>query len=288
MFNNSPQANPLMDNPEHCSADFASQGIGVLLVGHGTRSVEGQAQMVSLFQTFKQLLCHVPCELAFLELAKPLIPAAVSRLARVHQVRQLITVPVILFSAGHAEQDIPGAVQAAAEQHSVQVVGQTATLDCTPEVLQLSAERFRQAMHCTACLNSGRCQGQFCPQISWLLIGRGSSSPTATEMTRQFTQLRQQLTPTRTARTAFIHGQSPSVPEAFQLCGQDDCSLVVVQPHLIFSGLLLEQLQQQVADQQRKNPHQRWILTETLGADRRLAELLAQRAKLLLQSCSSQ
>jgi sirohydrochlorin ferrochelatase len=192
----------------------------------------------------------------------------------------VLVVPAILFTAGHAETDIPTAVHKTLEQLGMQCIGQTAALECSPEVLRLSAIRFREAVCDQGC--SEHCSGQFCSGSSWLLVGRGSSSPSATARAREFGELRRQLTPTAFAQTAFIHGQEPTVEQALDEFSNNGTERVVVQPHLLFSGLLMEQLRDEVRRRQQQFNQQQWILTETLGADCQLAQLLADRALLVL------
>jgi sirohydrochlorin cobaltochelatase len=253
--------------------------VGVLLVGHGTRNLDGQAEFRQLFAQFTELMQPIPSELGFLELAEPDIATAVKRLSD-RAVSHILIVPVILFTAGHAESDIPNAVQEAVGLHNLTCIGQTAALECSEEVLELSAERFRQATCPAKCQLS--CCGEICSSAAWLMVGRGSSSAEATAKTREFCRLRWQLTPTQTSQAAFIHGQTPTVVQAMDECARNCTTHVIVQPHLLFSGLLMDELRQQVKQRQDQNPHQRWLITETLGADSKLAELLARRAKKAL------
>ncbi len=261
--------------PPQLGSNESSRKIGVLLVGHGTRNKAGQAEFVQLFQQVRQLLLPVVCELAFLELAEPTIEQGIQSLAK-QGVQDLITVPAILFTAGHAQSDIPDAVQQAAQSAGLVPIGQTDALECSPEVLELAATRFRQAVCGQECLHG--CSNKFCSNASWLMIGRGSSSASATEMTREFCCLRWRDTPARFAQVAFIHGQRPTVEEAMDEISNQECSIVVIQPHLLFSGLLMDQLTEQVAKRQSENPHQKWVITGSLGADSLLAELMAKRA----------
>lgn len=249
---------------------------GILLVGHGTRKQSGQSEFKQLFSQFQPLLEPLACEMAFLELARPTIDQSLERLVEVRQIKQLLVVPALLFTAGHADNDIPEMVQMAAKRFGIQCVGQTGSLECSPEVVELSAQRFRQAVCQENC--PGHCSGRACPQVAWINVGRGSSSQMATQKMRRLTSLRQALTPVRHATAAFVFGQSPSVPEAFDWASRLDIRQVVVQPHLLFSGLLLDQLRDQVNQCQLQNVHQKWTITETLGADRQLAELLALSA----------
>jgi|688.fasta_scaffold01362_23 sirohydrochlorin ferrochelatase len=258
---------------------------GVLLVGHGTRKQSGQSEFKLLFSQFEPLMRPLACEMAFLELAEPSIEQAVERLVEIRQIKCLLVVPALLFTAGHAENDIPEMVQMAARRFGIQCFGQTDSLECSPEVVDLSAVRFRQAVCGSNC--HSECSGLVCPDIAWINVGRGSSSPSAAQQMRELTDLRVARTPVRHASPAFVFGQSPSVPEAFDWASRLNIRQVVVQPHLLFSGLVLDQLKQQVNQCQLQNVHQKWTITETLGADRQLAELLARRAAQKLENLAN-
>ena len=95
--------------------------IGYLLVGHGTRREAGQAQFRDVFEQFQQFLAPADASLAFLELAEPDIPAGVEALAQ-RGVKEIVVVPVLLFAAGHAEEDIPSAVGEACSRLGVKLL----------------------------------------------------------------------------------------------------------------------------------------------------------------------
>lgn len=249
----------------------------VLLVGHGTRRTSGQDEFRDLYKTFAECLGPIHSELAFLELASPSIAEAIERLAANTSIRRLLVVPVLLFTAGHALDDIPSAVITALKGTSIELIGQTEALECTPEVLQLSASRFQEAICSGACQN--KCSGEVCSKTMLVLVGRGSNSDAAAQKMREFCLRRQQWTSVRHATAAFIYGQSPTVAEAFETAASSDAEFVVVQPHLLFSGLLLDELTEQVQEAGKQNSKQRWVITQGLGADRKLAELLADRAR---------
>jgi sirohydrochlorin cobaltochelatase len=256
--------------------------IGYLLVGHGTRNVAGQKQFQRVFSQFAERMAPELAELAFLELAEPDIPTAIGQLAA-RGATHLVTVPVLLFSAGHALQDIPHEVAAAAQEHGLDCIGQSAPLELSPSVLELSAFRFRQATCQTAPTPScfERCEGKLCPQIGLALIGRGSRSVDATEKMRQFARLRRQLTPVAELEVGFVFAQSLTVQECLQRMAASTCGTVVVQPHLLFEGELIEQLREQVADYAARYPSQRWVITGTLGTDFALANTLSALARNL-------
>lgn len=257
--------------------ETASLDTAVLLVGHGTRKASGQAEFRNFYMQFAKCITPVVSEMAFLELANPTIAEAVEQIARRTEIRRLLVVPVLLFTAGHALEDIPSAVKKALRTTCIDFLGQTQALECSPEVLHLSALRFRQAICGEACIET--CSRTFCEKASWILVGRGSNSHTAAEKLREFCVLRQTFTPVRQAIAAFIYGQAPCVPEAFQIAANSDSQLVVVQPHLLFTGLLLDELKVQVLEASKLNLGQRWVIAQPLGADLLLAKLVARMAR---------
>ncbi len=285
-----------------------SRDVGYLVVGHGTRSRSGQEQVRAVFAQMTQLTgpCSLrgqPAELAFLELAEPDIPTAVERLYQ-SGVRQLVVVPILIFSAGHAQKDIPDAVESAASPFGMRILRQCSSLCLDPTIVALSAERFHRALACTAessqlldshILNSQKdCTPLQGPPVSAMtnlvaegvalaLIGRGSSSDAATAAMLQFAELRTRVTPVSWSSVGFIHAQRPSVDEALDGLSATGLPWLVVQPHLLFEGELMNDLRTEVAYRQSFSPSQKWIITETLGAsvqsgDTRLAAALCQLA----------
>lgn len=269
-----------MTAPNSIEASAGSIGpdeAAYLLVGHGTRNVAGQKQLLTVYQQFTQYVAPRLTSCAFLELAEPTIEQAVEQFAR-RGIKRIVTVPLLLFAAGHALEDIPAAVAAAAGRYNLKVVGQTAPLELNPAIVDLSALRFRQALcqtalepSCFECCDESRCK-----DVALAMIGRGSRSESAAERMRQFSDLRRQITPVAELVTGFVYAQSPSVAEVLELLSRSRCQTVVVQPHLLFEGELIEQLRQQVAAVQAESPTQRWVVASVLGTDFALARTLAK------------
>lgn len=265
---------------------------GYLLVGHGTRRAKGQQQFRQVFEQFAREMAPSASEMAFLELADPDITTAIQRLAT-RGIKNLVTVPVLLFEAGHALQDIPEQVQLACTAHDVCFLHQTGAFLSSGPILSLSALRFREAVCnqsasewlrreeprfcCSGCENN--CSEAFCSRVALLMIGRGSNSSDATKAMLRFTDRRCKLTKVNWAKTAFIHGQSPNVDEGIkELAGRPE-PIKVVQPHLIFEGLLSADLQARVERLQKHSPEQLWVMPGVLADDHKLAQTLADIAK---------
>jgi sirohydrochlorin cobaltochelatase len=275
---------------------------GVLVVGHGTRKVHGQAQLIQLVEHMRQLEPHWTIEPSFLELAEPTITQAIGSL-KTHQIKRIIVVPILLFTAAHAKSDIPDEVQACAVKHGIEVVAQTPSLGTTPEVIRLSNYRFEEITsiatrmgcplgHCgrgelKPCAESCPTLGKSYKRIALAMIGRGTSDPEALLHMRRFTELASSERRVEWVSTGFFAGGEPSVDglleqAASASCRDQACDAVVIQPHLLFEGELMDQLRTKIQRCQREYPDRQWILARCLGADRALAQVFVDFVRVLL------
>ena len=256
------------------NAEFTTfSDLGVLVVGHGTRDLVGQAQMRSLACQAAGQLSPLTTQLGFLELASPTIAEGVARLAA-DGVRRMLTVPVLLFRAGHADRDIPDAVAAAAQQHNIEVLHQTAPIEHQSTLLTLSAQRFSDALRAADCASVPS------DRIALALIARGSSSHTAADAMQQFAQLRVQLTPVGQHAVGYVAVRSPNVAQTLDWLASTEAEVLVVQPHLLFEGEVYHSLCEAI-EERRARDRRRWVVTTPLASpadnfeDTRLAEVLA-------------
>jgi len=271
---------------------FGRESGSILVVGHGTRNPSGALQLLDLVGQMQVKAPAAKIFGCFLELAEPSIEQAIERLSE-QGVKKTLVVPVLLFTAGHALQDIPDAVSQAGKRFGIEVIGQTDSLGTHPSVLELSQVRYAevsslekgQACPANACAkvqcNTGRCEGQFMTlgRIGLAMVGRGTSDLQALAHMRQLTELKvAQLSVVR-YQTGFFAGGKPNVDGLLEEASQWECQTVLVQPHLLFEGELIEQLRDKVLQYQLRYPDKQWLIARTLGADPKLADVFLELAR---------
>lgn len=290
-----------------------SRKAGVLVVGHGTRKRAGQQQLLQLSHQIAQLLPGTPVEACFLELAEPDIAQGLCKLQE-RDCESVVVVPVLLFTAAHAKADIPDAVAASAEGLGLRVLAQTASLEVHPAVLALSKLRFEEILGLPEGVNcpsggcaagelpNARCDSESerpgdCPLAQWLrsrrdggcgglgesvalaMVGRGTSDREALSKMRWFTELRCQESLVAWSETGFFAGGKPDIDELLEQAAGSGCDTIVVQPHLLFEGELIDQLRQRVRELRATDPGPTWWITRTLGADPALARVFLELLK---------
>lgn len=232
---------------------------GVLLVGHGTRSEQGRKQFLSLAEHIRQRL-PLPVEPAFLELAEPTIEQAIQQLVAVG-IDRLVVVPLLLFAAGHAKEDVPAAAARALQRHGATglQIDQASPFGCHPLIVELACLRLAEAI--------GLAPSTSAEKTLLILVGRGSSDPTATAQMHEFARLVSQRAALRIVQVAFLAMAEPNVAAVLAAVDERAFDRVIVQPHLLFHGELVERLRRQVGQIARQRPDQEWIVTGVLADD---------------------
>jgi sirohydrochlorin cobaltochelatase len=275
--------------------------LAVLVVGHGTRKPSGQQQLKELVEHMRRIEPSWRIEASFLELAEPTIEQAIEFLSS-QQVRRILVVPILLFTAAHAKSDIPDAVAQYAAKHGVEVIGQTTSLGTTQEVIALSNRRYHEITsqaqqrgcpqgHCgyghpQACAEVCPMIGKSHRRVALAMVGRGTSDPEALAHMRRVTELASQERSLAWVSTGFFAGGIPSVDELLAQAAAipsselassalttqtPACDTVVIQPHLLFEGELMDQLRARILRCRQESPDRQWILARCLGADDGLA-----------------
>jgi sirohydrochlorin ferrochelatase len=241
----------------------------VLLVGHGTRDVRGLAEFERLAESVAGHVNGKRVKRAYLELAGPTILEAIERLAA-EGATSIRVVPLLLFAAGHAKRDLPAAVEAAARRHPGLKVEIAPAFGCDEEILALSERRFEEALAERSVVGRDR--------TMLLLVGRGTSDAEAIDEVRQFAALRREQSGVGRADVCFVAAARPSLVDGMGMAAQAGYPRVVVQPHLLFAGQVLDEIQAAVRSIERQTMGTEWILTRHLGPEEELVRAVVRRA----------
>ncbi|HEY2894645.1 MAG TPA: sirohydrochlorin chelatase, partial [Pirellulales bacterium] len=250
-------------------ATLDNQKRGWLLVGHGTREEIGLAEARQVAKLVARAEGSPLVELAFLEFAEPTIPEGFRRLVE-RGARRVSVMPLMLFAAGHAKVDIPREILQAAEKYPDVAVDESEHLGCHPAIVALSAQRYAQAL-------AGR-TGVPSARTALVLVGRGSHDASATREMESFAALRAQEHSAPTVSVGFVAMAQPALADVLDQAAQSSADRIIVQPHLLFAGILLDRIREQVTNMAKRWPQKEWIVTQQLGVDALIVDAITDRA----------
>ena len=241
---------------------------GLLLIGHGTREPAGVQEFLATARLVESQAAGAAVQPCFLEFAEPTIAAGCQALER-RGVRHMVAAPVLLFAAGHAKRDIPDALAAAADASGLRVA-LCEHLGCHDAILRASAERFDEAIAKLAEMDNA--------DTALVVVGRGSHDESATREMQRFVELRSEASGLLRTTACFVAMAEPGLTEVLDEAAASGARRIVVQPHLLFGGVLLERISQTVEQYASRFPRQEWIATSHLGPTEWVAKAILARA----------
>lgn len=236
----------------------APRANGLLLVGHGSRDPMARAEHDVLQALLAQTFVDWTVESGFIELSDPPLSTALTQLMARCDV--VVVVPLLLFSGGHMQRDIPRVV-AEAQRHAPG----TQVLSCEPfgvlpETIDVMADQIAQAA--SAAIGDARGTPS---AVTCLVVGRGASEE---EAQAGFAHVMAELSarfPAYRFAAAYAGVQAPSVASALDTCAQARPRLLIVAPYLLFTGTLHRDLSDAIRDAQHDHPNVPIVLARHLG-----------------------
>lgn len=241
----------------------------VLLIGHGTRLAAGVAEFQSLAEQLRQALPERTLAAGFLELTQPSLTAVLEALRR-QGVRRITALPAFLMAAGHIKNDIPALINAFQAQYPEMEMALGAELGVDPRLLRIARARIESG-------EAGFGLAYERAKTLLLMIGHGSSDPTANLKISQITQQLSKDLGFGWALTAYTAVATPWVTEALEQARHLGWQQIVAFPYLLFSGRLLKQIGATVAAYQAAHPSVRVALAPHLNAHPLLIEIFLER-----------
>lgn len=244
----------------------------LLLIGHGSREMAGNAQFLALAAAVAGRLPGVPVAPCFLDHAEPSIPATIDRIVAEGATR-IGVVPLFLFAAGHALRDVPAHLATAQDRYGDRVAFRYGrVLGVHSVLLQACAGALTE-------VGALAREGDLRDTVV-LLVGRGSSTPAANEALWQIARLLWDQTHCAFVECAYSDVARPSVEEGLERCVQLGARRVVVLPYFLFKGVLMDRLAALVARWQERHPDRifRFVGRDGLAAHPGLVDLVVERA----------
>ena len=263
-----------MPSSGFCEACFPPE-TGLLVVGHGTANPAGAAETAAVAALIGDICPTTPVELGYLEVIEPSIDKAVERLSA-RGCRHIMALPILLFAAGHAKRDVPVALAEAVARRGL-TVRQAAPLGMHQQIIALGQSRFLEAL---AAVPPYAAEEEVI-----LVVGRGSSDPTAAQQLRAFVDAVYDPVGRAQGRQraiGFVAAARPSLEDALAaaahpVAGKPAPKRVIVHPHLLFPGHVETQVTSQVQRARGVWPCIEWLQVGRLGPASEVAQAVVAR-----------
>lgn len=238
----------------------------LLLIGHGTRDAQGRADFLEFARQYGIWDPSRPVIPCFLELTEPSISEGIARCVASGW-WELSAVPLLLLAARHVKLDITRELDRARQRYPGLTIHYGRHLGLAPEILQLWQERLAQADHPTIPRS----------ETVVLVVGRGSSDPDANSDALKLARLLWEGSGYLTVETCFVGITHPRLEEGWRRVWLYQPKRVIVLPHFLFTGVLVQKIQAMAQKMQAEHPHVPITCLPELGITPALFALLRQR-----------
>jgi sirohydrochlorin cobaltochelatase len=243
----------------------------VLLVGHGSREAGANAELEALVSAFRASCPAFRVEVAYVELARPLVADALGALAP--ETRRIVVMPLFLFAAGHVKNDLPLAVDAARARFPATEIVIAPCLGVHPTLASIAWDRVAAAVPEEPAARA---------KTLLLVVGRGSSDPDANGDLCKMARLIGEGRGLLNVEPTFLGIAAPKTPQSLELVARMRPDRLVVLPYLLFAGRLASRLEAEVQAFSASHPWIRAQVTSHLGWDGRLLALIRERVEKAL------
>ena len=236
----------------------------LLLIGHGSRDPQAADEFASLLELVR---VAVPDRLVgggFLELAEPPIDLAVDDLVT-QGATDVVAVPYVLFGAGHLKDDGPAVLARARHRHPAVRFRLARDLGIHAALLDTAEERARTTV------------GEPDRTTAVVVVGRGSTDPDACADHVKLVRLLADGRGLGLVEPAFVGMSQPSIEEALERCRRLGAERIAVVPLFLFTGVLVGRIAERATSWAADHPGIDVVTGEHLGADPRLAAVVAER-----------
>ncbi len=237
----------------------------LLMIGHGTRDLDGKNAFLEFVKTYQELDNSRPVIPCFLELTEPLIDEGVKRCVA-EGFTDITVLPILIFAARHTKFDVTNALDQAKKNYPFLNFHYGRHFGNTPLILDLWGDRLKNI------------DSDIKPEDTVLLVvGRGSSDPDANSDVYKFARLLWEGSNYKTVETCFIGITHPRLEEGFERARLYNPKRIIVLPHFLFTGALVKKIFQISALQKELYPSIDIVNLSEIGFAEELLSIVRER-----------
>ncbi|MGD1849977.1 MAG: sirohydrochlorin chelatase [Cyanophyceae cyanobacterium] len=239
----------------------------VLLIGHGTRNLAGRQRFLDFARAYQSLDESRPVLPCFLELTEPSIQEGVDRLvAQGH--REVVALPLLLFAARHNKFDVTNELDRARLRYPGLRLHYGRQLGVADLLVDLWRSRLAAADDQSPIPRE---------ETVLLFVGRGASDPDANGDAYKLARVLWEGSGFKGLEVCFSGITHPRLDAGIERMWTWRPKRVVVLPHFLFTGVLMERIQGVAAAAQAARPDVEVQMLDEIGLDPVLFQLMASR-----------
>ena len=254
-----------------------TEKFGVLICGHGSRSVAAVEEFSELAIDIKKQLKPIPLEYGYLEFAKPVLKDSLDKL-KSQNLKKIIAIPAMLFAAGHTKNDIPSVLNTYSSNTGLEI-NYGRELGVNNLTIGAAGERIKQVIDANPKVSAS--------ETLLVVVGRGSSDPDANSNVAKITRMLVEGFGFGWGETLFSGVTFPLVEPGLRYAVKLGFKRIIVFPYFLFSGVLIDRIKQQASSVSHDHPEIEFLMANYLGNQPLIVDTFMQRIQEVLSGDNS-
>ncbi|MDP6174319.1 MAG: sirohydrochlorin chelatase [Rhodospirillales bacterium] len=250
--------------------------IGVMICGHGSRSKEAVNEFANLQVQLAERFPEYEVEYGFLEFALPVLSTGLDKLCE-RGVDHVLSVPGMLFAAGHVKNDIVSVLNDYQAAHAdpnfkIEFAG---PLDIDHKMLMAARARIEEAEAAA---------GTKVPREETLLmvVGRGTSDPDANGNVSKIGRMIAEGMSFAWGEVCYSGVTYPLVAPGLEHAAKLGYRRIIVFPYFLFTGVLVERIYSITDEVAAKTPEIEFIKAKYLSDQISVIDTFEERVRGIL------
>ena len=243
----------------------------IVLAGHGSRDPDGLREFEQLIALMRERIGAHRLQHGYLEFARPTIVEAVQATIEAGA-RRVVMVPVLLFAATHAKNDMPSELQALQQAFPDVEISFGAAMDLHPRLLRLAQQRIVEAeakaeqhiQRADTCL---------------VVVGRGTSDPDANSEISKLCRMLEEGMGFGASFVCYSGTARPLVADGLRTAARLGYPRMIVMPFMLFDGILVKRIYAAADTLAARHPEIEVLTTHYMGVHSDLVEVFLERAE---------
>ena len=247
------------------SSDYA-----IVLAGHGSRDRDSLNEFEQLVALMRERLGGHRLHYGYLEFARPTIVEAVEASVAAGS-RRIVMVPVLLFAATHAKNDMPSELQSLQQAFPGVEFHFGAAMDLHPRLLRLAQQRIVEA-EARATQHIKRAD------TCLVVVGRGTSDPDANSEISKLCRMLEEGMGFGTSFVCYSGTAHPRVADGLRTAARLGAKRIIALPFMLFDGILVKRIYDAVEALAERHPELDVLKTHYMGVHPDLVDVFIERA----------
>lgn len=239
-----------LKNSSPPSIDFNNlpDDVGVMICGHGSRAKIAEEEFSLLAAGLKARFPQLKIAHGFLEYSAPNIHMGLDSLLA-QGVKKIYAVPGMLFSATHAQNDIPSVLTTYQEKHPGLEIEYGKELGLDELMIKAFQQRILEAIDQTEIPKAGDLY-----DTMLVVVGRGTSVVNANADAAKLTRIVAENLGFGWSQTVYSGVTFPSVGRGLEMALKLGYKKIIVAPYFLFGGKLIDRIYAYIDKVAAKNP----------------------------------